>query len=344
MAFVLNCEVVIGKLEINFAKSIQMDSANSIEIEDTWMKMTNTAVLKIAKRIAVKGEKDFSSKPISEVIKTGDKVTISLGYNGSLKEEFRGYVARSPKPTIPLEIECEDEMWQLKRMSVVSKTIKKCKVSDLVNYIAPGYEYDLLDSELGTFAIGLSGPETAAQVLFRLEKESGLKSFFRIGKRGNPVLVVHKPLLWSISEQAPVIDEVTLDIERNLPKDGQNIRYVLGSDKRIKVNAKSIQPDNKQLKAKFIGDEDGETRSLHYYNISQTQLEQNAKDDYNILKQDGLEGELTSFGQPYTESGQVARIIWELQGIDDRYFINRVKKTFDTGGFRRVNTIGFKAQ
>ncbi len=342
MAFILTCKLVIGDVAVNFAKSIEMDSTNAIEIEDTWQKMTNTAKVTIAKRISVIGGDDFRNRSIADAIKVGDKVIVSLGYNGKLNEEFVGYVARSPKLTIPLEIECEDEMWQLKRKSVASKTIKNCKVSDLVKYIAPGYEYEVLDSELGTFPIGLRGPETAAQVLFRLEKESGLRSFFRTGTDGQQVLVVGKPFLWGVSEEAPDLPEVVYHLEENVI--GHNLQYLKAEDRRIKIDAVSIKQDNKRLKAKFIGDEDGQTRSLHYYNISQEQLEKNAREDYNLFKQDGLEGDITAYGEPFTQSGQVARVVGEFyEKIDQKYFIDSVKKRFDVNGFRRINKIGFKA-
>lgn len=327
---VLNCIIQVGDLVFDFA--------NEIEVKDNWKDKTNTAVIKVAKKVLVQNN-GVAKGELGEVIKTGDAVKIYCGYDGKYKLEFIGYVSESLKLTVPLEIKCEDEMYQLKRRSLKPKTLLKAKVSDLIKYIAPDYKSELLDSELGTFIIR---NETPAQVLKRLQEESGLYSFFKIGKNNEPVLVVGKPYLWGISEQAPELPEVIYHLQYNVVEN--DLQWKKKEDMRIKIKAVSILANNKRLNSVFEGDSDGETRSLTYYNLSQAQLESNAKADYNKIKQDSYSGDVTGFGLPHTRAGQIARIVdTEYVKRDEKYFIDEVTVVFGVNGFRRKNTIGFKA-
>lgn len=331
MLLELSCLITIGSLQLNFV--------HELEINSGWAERTDTAVIRLPKLVRIK-QGDIQTQTIDQVIKAGDRVEILLGYNGQLKREFSGYVATGPAPRLPLEINCEDEMYQLKRRALMSKTFASATVKQLVDYIAPGYKNEVLNSQLGKFVIGASGAETAAQVLARLESEAGLRSFFKYDINGEPVLVVGKPHLWGISEQAPNLPEVIYHLQKNVVDN--SLRYVKAEDRRIKVDARLLQEDGKFKRAKFTGDVDGEVRTLHYYNITEAELEKNARADYLRFKRDGFDGDITGFGLPYTESGQVVRIVDDqYERRDQRFFIDKVKVTFGQSGFRRINTIGF---
>jgi len=332
----LTCLITIGQLVLNFV--------HEVEITSGWTERTDIAVIRLPKKIYVK-QGDVQRQTIDQVVKTGDRVEIRLGYNGKLRTEFRGYVASSPAPRLPLEITCEDEMFQLKRKQVKSRTFESATVSQLISYIAPGYKTEVLNSQLGKFAIGTHGPETASQILDRLESEAGLRSFFRYDSDGEPVLVVGKPYLWVISEQAPVLPEVIYVLAGKQGNTvGNTLKYVRSEDRRVKVQARLLKDDGKTIKAKFEGDVDGEVRTLHYYAITEEELEKKAREDYQRFKRDGYDGDIVGFGWPHTQSGQIVQVVDTMyEQRKARFFIDRVKVNFGVSGFRRTNTIGFSA-
>lgn len=326
--FRLSCDIQIGDIKLPYG--------NSVEITSDWRQMTDTAIIKIPKRISVVGH-DFVTRNIIDVIKTGDKVVIKLGYDDKNITEFIGYVARSPMPTMPLEINCEDEMWKLKRLQVKTKTFTNGKVSDLIKYIAPGYAFDVIDSELGKNYIVETG--TAAGALKKLEDVFGLKSFFRLVNE-KAVLIVGKPygsndLLLS----KPKLYHMQKNVKEN------SLEYRKADDLRIKVRAISKVPNAKDIKVE-IGDADGDIRTVHYFNISAAALKKNAEADLKKFKADGYQGDVTGFGVPALRPGDQSALqddMYEKRAAVDKYHIDAVTLTFDENGYERKGTIGWKA-
>src|SRR5690606_1827225 len=114
------CKISIGDFVFH--------AAHSVEIKSTWRKYTQTATIKIPKAIYYrKGDKLQKVVSIRDTFKTGMPVKIELGYNTKLSTRFTGYISKSPSPTIPYEIYCEDEMWQLKKKEV-SVSLKNATV------------------------------------------------------------------------------------------------------------------------------------------------------------------------------------------------------------------------
>lgn len=326
--FTLSSKITIGKVVFPFVADV--------EIRSDWREMTDTAIIKIAKKIRVKGT-DLVTRNLIEVIKTGDAVKIELGYNGKLKTEFVGYVARSPMPTMPLEIHCEDEMWKLKRLPVKTKTLVNSKVSDLLKYIAPDYANDALDSELGRNYLIENG--TAAAALKKLEEVFGLKSFFRM-VNGIPVLCVGRPYG---SKDLLKVQPVKYHFQKNVKSN--TLEYRTADDLRIKVKAICKVHNGKDLKVE-VGDADGDIRTQHYVNVSLATLTENAKADLAKFKADGYRGDITSFGLPSIRSGMQAALIdeqYEKRTADIRYHIDAVTKKFGENGFENTITLGWKA-
>src|SRR5690606_3795857 len=164
------CKIKIGKLIFY--------SFNSVNIKRSWRTLTDTAVITLPKRLHYyEGKKLKPIESIRDRIKTGDKVVIELGYNRVLVKEFEGYVARSPQPTLPVQIECEDEMWQMKRREV-SVSIPDATVEQILRAAAPGYEVNAIDELYGDFS---QLQTTPAKVFAELKRTSGIYVFFRNG-------------------------------------------------------------------------------------------------------------------------------------------------------------------
>lgn len=324
---VLSCDIMIGNLVLN--------SAASVDIKSDWRELTDTCVIKIAKNINVKGA-DLSIKNIADVIKTGQRVVVKLGYDGLNNTRFVGYVARSPLPTMPLEIQCEDEMWTLKRKPIKTKTFANSKVSDLIKYIAPEYASDVLDSELGRNYVVRTG--TACGALLDLEKTFGLKSFFRLVE-DKPVLIVGKPYG---SSDLLTSDPILYDFQKNVKRN--SLQYKTADDIRVRVRAICKIPNAKDLVVE-VGDSDGALRTMHYINVSEAALRKNAEADLNQLKADGYQGDIVGFGIPANvRHGKIASITDSLyeQRNAVKYHIDAVNDNWGQSGYEVTATIGWK--
>ena len=155
--------------KITFAKTdtrkeIVIKKINSVKIESSWKMLTDKATIILPRNV-----KFFNKNNIKAVFKKGDKVKIELGYNGNLVTEFEGYITKV-SADIPIKVECEDEMYQLKKLPV-NISLKKTSLKNLISKIVPGYSVDALEVEIGSQR---HPKTTVAKVLKYLQEEYSL--------------------------------------------------------------------------------------------------------------------------------------------------------------------------
>ncbi len=109
--FALNSDITIG--------SFHFSGVNEINIKRSLHSYVDTATIKLPSicKIIRKGKSGADTLTIGEQFNDGDPVIINLGYNGSMNEEFRGFVKRR-NLDMPLEIACEGYSWQLRRNTI----------------------------------------------------------------------------------------------------------------------------------------------------------------------------------------------------------------------------------
>lgn len=105
---VMDCEVVIGQ--------VVFTHVHSVEIDSTWRNLTDYCTIVLSKKMKVQG-RDGKRQPVVSVIKVGQEVSVKLGYDGQLNQEFKGFVSGITAKE-RLEISCQDYMWLLKRQRV----------------------------------------------------------------------------------------------------------------------------------------------------------------------------------------------------------------------------------
>lgn len=313
----LNAEILISN-EANKAK-IKFISVNELKINNSWKNRTDTATIKFPRNLKLRNYN------ITELLKQGDKVSIRLGYDDDLIEEFLGYIT-GIKADIPLEIQCEDEMWKLKQ-TTYKKSWSSIKLSELLDYIYSGQKNIIGDAELGPFYIN---NESAAKVLQRLLDDYTIYSFFR-----NEVLVVGK--VYTLTD----INNLKYHFQKNVVS--KDLYYRKQEDTKIKVEAQSRLSNNTKLTI-IKGDDDGDTKTLHYYNLSKKELETRAEEELKSVKYDGYTGKLTGFGYPIVMAAD--RVTLYDDNFKDRegtYIVEGVQKIFGVNGYRREITLGYKA-
>jgi hypothetical protein len=252
-----------------------------VKIKKSRKTLTNTAKITLPRNIRVLNGK------INDIIQRGAKVVIQLGYDGNLVTRFTGYVS-SVNAQIPLTIDCQDTMWTLKQNSFTHTWTKGTKVADIINYIYTG-QSKVVDLTIGGL---VAVKQSTAQILAGLKK-FGLQCYFV-----NDVLIV---------DFAGVIhgtgNEVFYDFYQNIIEN--KLEYKLKDDTRIKVVGVSKLPNGKKYQI-VAGDNDGEVHTLHYFNMTQDQMQVIVNAEINTLKYEGYKGSYTTFGLPEINEGDIA--------------------------------------
>lgn len=321
MAYTLTANISIGSLSLSFAHKVEIDS--------DLRKISDTCNIVLPTQGVVRQGDTVQRLELAETFKVGDAVTVRIGYNGNNVEEFSGYIARI-KAKVPLELECEDEMWQLKRQKVANQAFTGT-LKALVEKIAPlvRFSADFPEISLKNFIIR---DATVAQVLQKI-KENYLLAVYFTGKE----LYCGLPYL----QQSRAGITSNFAFQSNIVSD--NLEFRRKEDVKIKAKAISLLSNNTKLEAE-VGDADGEQRTLNYRNIqSVAALRKIAEEDLRKLKFDGYKGSFVAFGLPSVRHSENVRLsdpkYAEREG---RYVIESVKKTWGVSGYRQNVTIGFR--
>lgn len=299
------------------------DFVNEVKVESTWKVFTDKATIKLPAALKI----DASS--LKKSIPVGSKVEIKLGYEKyGMQKLFKGYVV-TVHNKVPVEIECEDEMWNLKQIQINDN----CRNEKLGDYLSR-----VLDVDVDCFDINVSSMVvnklTGVQLLDKIKQEFGFASYFR-----NDVLVVGK----NYSQDNPKSHTVIIDQAYNCNVKKQDLEYMSKDDVRIKVTAISNMPNGDKEEIEF-GDKDGEERTLNFYNIPKSELKKIAKEEAKKLKYDGYRGDLTLFGAPIVFHGDILQLTnsQESDKTGD-YFIDKVSYSFGVKGFEQKIEPGPKA-
>jgi hypothetical protein len=312
---------MVSKLTVG---ALQLPFVTDIVIESSWQQLTSTARIILPKNLTI------DSKPAIEgnnaVFKIGDKVKIELGYDYQFNTVFEGYVS-DVKTKIPLELQCEDQMWLFKQHSY-KKAFKSVTVKQLVNFLLEKIptkfpiEYSFGDLNLGKFRINLA---TGAQVFDELQKTYGIQSFFREG-----TLYIGFAYSHTSASYRKVIPFQFTD---NIIQD--DLIYKNANNVKIKVVGTALNADNKQLTAEG-GDGDGIQVPRFYYHKTQAELQALVNNEAKTLKISGFEGGFTTFGKPYVRQGDAVELRdTELPERDGTYLVQSVVREFGVNGYRQ---------
>ena len=320
--FILESKVEIGSYIFN--------QVNEIEITKSVEELSDTAVIKLPTRFKVRqnGEQKFTE----EAIKVGDKVTITLGYEGKYSGvEFTGFVKKI-SPKIPLEIHCEDALWILRRKNI-TRSWEKTTMKEILTEVVKDTPVQLADNipsvNLDKWIIKNAN---GAQVLESLKKDLLMTAF--INDDGK--------LYCGLQQLTNINQTVVYDLNYNLVEN--NLEFKSKEDRRIKVEFEYINPKKNKRTIVEAGDLDGEKRTLKTSVVSDlVTLQKMADSEVEKLKYDGFEGDVVSFLIPFATRGMKAKLLDnEHPNREGNYFIKKVVTTFGTGGARRKITIGNK--
>lgn len=310
-----------AKIEIKGDRAWSFDFVNAVEITRDTEKLTTEAKITMPKKVKW-------DKADKIPVKRGDSVKISLGYDDNLQTAFVGYV-RDVGFKTPIVITCEDEMFKLKQMPTKKKAYRSVSLETLLKDQGIGYRLNIMGEQaLGAYRVTA---DTVAALLGKLS-EQGIRSFFRY-EDDTPVL--YCGVLFERDTRPAQVFKTGLNIISD-----QSLQQQKVENMRLRVKAVSLMPDNKKIKVE-VGDADGEHRTLHTYNKTESELKAWAEQEIKRLKRDGLTGSFTTFGHTLVDCLDAIGIV--IDGVKSGVY--QVKKNvvkYGDSGYRQEITLGLR--
>lgn len=311
--------ILTADIEIAGDRHWRFNWVSEVEISRDTGKLTDECWITLPKKIKWDGQ---AAIPVHR----GDRVRVSLGYDGNNELAFVGYV-RDVSCKTPVVISCEDEMFVLKQTPAKKKSYRSVDLGTLLKDQGLPYEIKVMgEQRLGAYRVTA---DTVASLLGKLQ-EQGVRSFFKY-EGGRTVLYCGV-----LFEREARISQV-FSTGVNIISD-QALEQQQAQNMRIKVKAVSLMPDNKKIRVE-VGDADGELRTLHTYNKTESELKAWAEQELARLKRDGLKGNITTFGYKLVDKLDCIGI--KLDGIRKGvYMVDRNVIKYGAGGYRQEITLG----
>lgn len=308
-----------AKVEIRGTKCWQLDKIAEVEITRDTEKLTDECRLTLPKQIKWDQETTIP-------VKRGDIIKIWLGYDGDLQPAFVGYV-RDVGARTPVVITCEDEMFRLKQVQAQKKSYRNTTLDTLLKDQNLPCPFTVMgEQHLGQYRVTAAN---VAELLSHLQ-ENGIRSFFRYE---NDQAVLYSGILFEPDNRPTQIFATGTNII-----DDQNLEQQKAENMRLRIEAISLMPNNRKIKV-AVGDDDGELRTLHAYNMSEKELKSWAEQEMTRLKRDGLAGNFTTFGYKLVDKLDAVGIKTDgkKQGI---YQVKKNVIKYGPNGFRQEITLG----
>ncbi len=361
-----------------------MPFVTDLEISHSWKNLTDTAKLKFPRKVffeknngdrftldgqnIIAGNESFNAP----FFLRGDKITIEAiywyeGLDGSEVTPdyitlFKGYITKI-NPRMPVEIECEDNMFLLKQFQAKNKLYNASSydsediVKDLINQVNASPRAQELGVTL-TFHDQPQGVrtnignfrtlnETPAQVLERMRKMYRVNSWFKDDD-------LHSSMITYFPGEG--IESVFI-FQQNIIQDS-SLTYTRADDLRVGAKCYSVnkikssgvnqngatRSTNKRLEVN-VGDQDGELRTLFFYNVPTVEaLKKLGEAALPRFKYEGYRGSFTTFGMPLVQHGDKVtlrdKLIPEREG---KYFVHSVVTNINSGGWRQTIELDIKS-
>lgn len=325
-------------LRITIGDNLQFTVCQSIKIESSVQVLSNTAQLELPREFRNAVDQagknvNISGKSILDFIKRGDAIKIEFGYDGDLQTEFEGYVS-SVGAEMPLILECEDEMFQLKKAPRITKFIKSGSLIDILKSVLPS-KYKIECNAEYNIGKWLIEDATPYNVLEELREKAGIRAYFK-----NPTTLCVGMI---VDFKAETIHK--FNFSENI-RSGSNLKFEQKESKPIFLTVESKQTNGKLLSIS-VGEKGGDEKKVKLWpNMSEKELKHWADKQQTSVSYNGFSGTLDSWCYPRTKPGdsaQLYRPYFKDRHQDGRYFIESVTIDVNGGdGIKRTNGLSYK--
>lgn len=374
-------EITIKQLANNRSSVFFIDFVHEFECDNSWEDLTNKAKVTFPKNIYVRDSNNNlislsgtqKDKRIGELFQRGDSIDISFGYyrfeNGAeikdVAKIYSGYISRV-NSKIPIELECEDNMWLLKQIPCTPQVWAKTKtVEDLLRSLLKGTNFTVNALTKTTVGDLIIQDESVGQLLLRLRKEFHLESYFQGNElRIGSVVYIDKEAndFNFVFQQNIISDELIYRRKDDVKLSAicQSINTVEDSAKNKKGQTKTkkerlevlvyndAQGNFKYIEKKkdvaFPANDEGERRTLFFPNVTSAKtLADYGIDELKKYYYDGFKGKFTTFGIPYVKLGDNAvlsdRVLTDRNG---KYRVKSVNYKGGINGHRQTISLHYK--
>lgn len=321
--FALKSRIKIGDFSFS--------GVHEVIVEKSMFSLNDSAQIKIPGKARLKNIKTNNITDVQtfSMFKSGDPVTISLGYNNTITEEFKGFIESYSVGEI-LTIECIGYVHQL-RNKAISKFWKQISLRELLTEITQGTDVTFIleaDMKLVNLSV-ING--TAAKLLGDI--------IARVSNGFMTAFFIEPTVLWVGLRYTGDRNTIKYKLGYNSIKDELTqehveptsvlLVYKKTNGKRIRAKSKSIGSNQMKLRTSHIEDENTITDLAKWA----AQKENN----------DIFRGKINCFLEPFAQPGDKAVVFSERykhkEGI---YIIESTKVTYGAKGARRTIEIGQK--
>ena len=315
-----------------------------ITIENDWDLMTMTALITLPNEFQKR-----KGGELIEKIERGDEITVFLGYEPYMNPRFTGYVA-SIIPGSPYTLKCEGLMYKLKQKTLRSFSQNSVTLKQYVEALWSEAElgvqhdaipYDVQDtSSLGKIEFK-DGVFTASEILQNIRDPFKFVTF-QYGSKlkiGYPYTIISEDerLEWDYYFNGQNGNIISENLEY---QDINDVKIVIeGESINTRTNARTVKYAYYELDEIKVSDavEQGNTFSLKFINISETELEESIKRELESRSYSGLKGDFTTFGIYPIRVGDIVNLKNYKHTIyDGKYYIKGYTETMSTGGYRQT--------
>ena len=302
---------------------------DSVEITRDTGNLTDSAVIKLPACVFNRYIADLAK------IRRDQTVTISLGYNGDLHQEFSGYIRSVERDQSGLVIYCQDEVYLFNKVEMENDKHEKISLKDLLNIVIKAVQPDLklnckYDFSYDKFTINRA---TALDVLKTIQDECHCIMYIKDG-----TFNVTSPYITPESTKT-----VRYDTSKNVMDEGFSLKYKDQDDRKLHVTVKGKNAKGKEIKAER-GEGGGDTETFDYKGIAtQSMLDKIAENMYAAKSYSGYEGSFQAWCIPHIDKGDTAEISDPSDpDRNGKYFVESVVTTCSSGGITRKITLGKK--
>lgn len=268
---------------------------------------------------------------LEEQLPEGTPVTIKLGYDGNLENEFEGHVKDVTTNDSTLKINCEDSLY-LFRKGVKNEELKPTSVKKIAQRVIDQIDRSFTlkcDYDIPYEKFVIHHAE-GYDVLKKLQEETRANIYF---DNQNKVLHIHPPYV----EKG---GEVRYLFQQNI--ESSSLEYKKAHDKKIEVTIEGVDLNGK-VTSVTVGNTGGEKITRKVSSIPPGGLKLMADTEYKNRVMDGYEGSFDTWLIPMVRPTYSA---W----IEDRdypyksgwYYVVSVKTNFSPSGGKRTIQLGIK--
>lgn len=325
--FVLNSDITIGAKQFN--------GVNAVKIKESVLEYANSCIIQLpaSSVLRINGQRQTASVQTARQFSVGQKVTVNLGYNSELKQEFVGFVKRINLAT-PVSIECEGYSWQLRNKKNIKKSWERTTLKEVLQYLVQGTDIKLHplipDMPLVKLVINNASGTQVIEYLVELLKGTLTACF------------IDDVLFMGLTYQDLAKTTVKYRAGWNVIKnDNLKVHKADDADINVKIIVKQSDGTEKTYPAGKGGS------VIRQETITATKdstwLTQIAETKLKQEKYDGYEGNIETFLIPYCRAGYRAEYTDQVYPEKNmNCFVTGVETSFGMSGARRVVQFGIK--